>query len=392
MAKFSTAYLKTLVPRSTPYYVTEDGSPGFKLRVMASGSLSFYYVSKVRGASQSCVLGRYPTMTIASARAAYRALKDELLSNKIEVNNMNRLSKGVDSVETAITRYEETVLPLLREKTQADYRGQLKFLRMFFSENNYLDAPINTVFTRVILRPYIKELSLRYPTTAKHRSVVLNRIMEPYLDMGTITEDPLARLRILGASKPRQRFLNKEELGSLFKAMKTSQAHPATLRTLRIQLLTGLRPGEVCKLQGKNIVDDAISLLGVETKSNRHLVLPLSRTAHGLLQDASEPLGKTQFLMSTDRRYRKRLSLSAVEKCLARLCICIGIPHTTPHDLRRTVATHLGAMKYSNDVIDAVLNHAPVGVTQRHYNHYEYMEEKVAAMRDVEELMTSLGL
>jgi integrase len=49
-------------------------------------------------------------------------------------------------------------------------------------------------------------------------------------------------------------------------------------------------------------------------------------------------------------------------------------------------------MKHSNDVIDAVLNHAPVGVTQRHYNHYEYMEEKVAAMKDIEELMTSLGL
>ena len=212
MAKFTTAYIKTLTPRSAPYYVAEDGSPGFKLRVMASGSLSFYYISKAEGATQSCVLGRYPSMTIASARTAYRALKDDLLSNKREVTNMNRLSKGVDSVETAITRYEETVLPLLREKTQTGYRVQLKFLRVFFSENNYLDAPVNTVFTRVILLPYIKDLALRHPTTAKDRSVVLNRVMESYLDMGVIIEDPLARLKIKGACKPRQRFLDKEEL------------------------------------------------------------------------------------------------------------------------------------------------------------------------------------
>ena len=392
MAKFTAAYIKTLSPRSKPYYVTENGSPGFKLRIQTSGTLSFYFITKTGGPTQTHSLGRYPEVTVASARQSYRELKNQSLSKKIEITRTNRLLNDVDSVDRAITRYEENVLPLLREKTQTDYRSQLKFLRVFFSENSYLTSPVSDVFTRVILRPYIKDLALKHPTTAKHRAVVLNRIMEPYLDMGVITEDPLARLKIRGACKPRQRFLDKEELRSLFTVMKTSQAHPSTLKTLRIQLLTGLRPGEVCKLQGKNIVDGAIRLMGIETKSNRQFSLPLSSVAQRLLCDASEHLGKTQYLMSTDRRYRKKLSLGTVEQCLERLCLRGGIPHTTPHDLRRTVATHLGAMKYSNDVIDAVLNHAPIGVTQRHYNHYDNMEEKVAAMRDVEELMTSLGL
>jgi Plasmid encoded RepA protein/Phage integrase family len=39
------------------------------------------------------------------------------------------------------------------------------------------------------------------------------------------------------------------------------------------------------------------------------------------------------------------------------------------HDLRRTVATWLGEAGIAAEVIERVLNHAPQGVTDRHYNH-----------------------
>lgn len=392
MAKFTAAYIKTLAPRLTPYFVTETDSPGFKLRVLPSGTLSFYFISKSESLKQSIILGRYPEVSIASAREIYRSLRDKSLSTKRDIDSMNLLSNGVDSVETAIRRYEQTALTSLREKTQLDYRGHIKFLRKFFLETNSSTSAINVVFTRANLRPYIKEIALRHPTTAKQRAVVLNRIMDPYLDSGVILEDPLTRLNIKGACKPRQRFLDKEELRLLFAAMVTSQAHPSTLKAIRLQLLTGLRPGEVCRLQRKNIVGASISLLGSETKSKQPLMLPLSSVALSLLQELTEPTGKSQYLLSTDRRFRHQLSLATVEQCLERLCVRSGIPHATPHDLRRTVATHLGALKHNSAVIDAVLNHAPVGVTQRHYNHYDHAEEKALAMGAVEDLMTSLGL
>ena len=46
-----------------------------------------------------------------------------------------------------------------------------------------------------------------------------------------------------------------------------------------------------------------------------------------------------------------------------------------PHDLRRTGATHLAEIGYSDEVIGAVLNHARPGVTSI-YNRYRYDKEK----------------
>ena len=44
------------------------------------------------------------------------------------------------------------------------------------------------------------------------------------------------------------------------------------------------------------------------------------------------------------------------------------------HDLRRTVATHLGEMEYPDEVIERILNHAPRSTAGRHYNHAKHME------------------
>jgi integrase len=41
----------------------------------------------------------------------------------------------------------------------------------------------------------------------------------------------------------------------------------------------------------------------------------------------------------------------------------------TAHDLRRTVATGLGELGVSGDVVGLVLNHTKPGVTGRHYDH-----------------------
>ena len=44
-------------------------------------------------------------------------------------------------------------------------------------------------------------------------------------------------------------------------------------------------------------------------------------------------------------------------------------------DLRRTVATRLGELGFSETVIGRVLNHAKYSVTGKHYNQYAYLDE-----------------
>lgn len=50
-----------------------------------------------------------------------------------------------------------------------------------------------------------------------------------------------------------------------------------------------------------------------------------------------------------------------------------GIAPFNTHDLRRTVATQLGEMEISDELIGRVLNHAPRTVSGLHYNHAKYL-------------------
>ena len=50
------------------------------------------------------------------------------------------------------------------------------------------------------------------------------------------------------------------------------------------------------------------------------------------------------------------------------------------HDLRRTVASRLAGLGFSEAVIGRILNHARSGVTATVYNQYDYLDEKRRAL------------
>jgi len=58
----------------------------------------------------------------------------------------------------------------------------------------------------------------------------------------------------------------------------------------------------------------------------------------------------------------------------------LAIPRFSPHDLRRTVDTGLARLGVPEDVQKRVLNHAPQGVTAKHYNRHGYETEKRLAL------------
>jgi integrase len=52
----------------------------------------------------------------------------------------------------------------------------------------------------------------------------------------------------------------------------------------------------------------------------------------------------------------------------------------SPHDLRRTTATRLAALRIPQEDRDAVLGHVSPGVGKRHYDHYGREREVRAAL------------
>jgi intergrase/recombinase len=53
----------------------------------------------------------------------------------------------------------------------------------------------------------------------------------------------------------------------------------------------------------------------------------------------------------------------------------------TPRDIRRTVKTLMGKAGITKEMRDRIQNHAVSDVSGKHYDQYEYMPEKRAAMK-----------
>jgi hypothetical protein len=60
---------------------------------------------------------------------------------------------------------------------------------------------------------------------------------------------------------------------------------------------------------------------------------------------------------------------------------CMGIPHWTLHDLRRTAATGMALLNVPPHVVDKVQNHVPATIrgVAAIYNRYEYLDVRRGA-------------
>jgi len=53
----------------------------------------------------------------------------------------------------------------------------------------------------------------------------------------------------------------------------------------------------------------------------------------------------------------------------------------TPHDLRRTFRTRLPQLGVPADIRDRLMNHIPTDVGTKHYDRYQYLDEKRGALK-----------
>ena len=70
---------------------------------------------------------------------------------------------------------------------------------------------------------------------------------------------------------------------------------------------------------------------------------------------------------------------TALARAVRRNDAIYGLEHFTPHDLRRTAASHMTGMGISRLVVSKILNHAESGVTAV-YDRHSYDNEKREAL------------
>lgn len=190
------------------------------------------------------------------------------------------------------------------------------------------------------------------------------------------------------AEKPRDRFLNDDELRLFWKATEGDKLFGGLFRLLA---LTGQRRDEVRSMNwGELDLEERLwTLPASRAKNNREHIIPLADAAVEILRAQPRIKGKAGLVFTTNgqtpvsgiSRAKKRLDEKMLELARER-DPDTTIPPWVTHDLRRTVASGMAKLGIALPAIEKVLNHSSgsfggiVGV----YQHHDFADEKRTAL------------
>lgn len=187
-----------------------------------------------------------------------------------------------------------------------------------------------------------------------------------------------------------QRFLEVDEIRALIKWIdsyqpaKGKRAIPnSTLQCVKLALIVGQRVTEIATLHTSQYNRLRGCLEWDDTKNERAHVLPLPKQARAIL-DALEPNEHGWFFPAYFDP-SKSIGFNRLQQVTRAYVLKTKCTPFAPRDFRRTFKTLGGFAGISKTDRDRLQNHVFGDISSRHYDRYDYFEEKCAAIRKWEE-------
>ena len=356
------------LPASGTVDYFDRGYPSFALRVGYGGAKTWVFMYRVGGRLKRMTLGRYPAMTLAEAREAWRDARNSVAlgHDPAKVRNRNAPSTVFAEVVDDWFKRDQS-----KNRTAASVRRAI--------DADVLPAwahrQVADIGRRDILDLIDGIVDRGSPTMARRVHAYLHRFFNWCVGRGVIDVNPMANLPKPGREISRERVLTDDELIAIWDAsdILSFPFGPA----IRMLILTGARRSEVGGLRWDEISGDVITLGGSRTKSGTPHTIPLSTTAVAIVQGLPRLAG-SDFVFTVNGRK----PAFGWANAKSRLDKSASIGPWRIHDLRRTVATGLQKLGVGLQVVESILGHVGgsragvVGIYQRH----TYDTEKRAAL------------
>lgn len=423
-------FIESMKPRATRYELSDPVTPGLILRVHPSGVKSFRWY--VRSLERVVVLGPWafsetPShLTLSQAKWWLDRLKTARVAGEAELNAVvgelnNQLApRPADGDDRLLFRkvadefYEDDIRTNRKRPEQAR-RILDKDILPVIGARSLLS--ITTLDCRDVVRRTVDR------GAATHAGRVLSLLKQLFnwaQSNGFTDRNPAAPLRPrhLGVvENVCDRCLDTKEIALFWAALDDAlnanrpEAHklrPATAAALKLLLLTGVRTGELLKAQWKNVdlggatwtipVADQ-KLTKEQERRAKPFMVPLSPTAVALFQelraiadavqaarqdDEEEEALELPWVMTSPDSADGHYTDKSLTKAMSRLFkppISLELPggEATPHDLRRTMRTHLGKLRVPLHVVERCLNHSLGRIVQT-YDVGDYLDERREAL------------
>ncbi len=216
------------------------------------------------------------------------------------------------------------------------------------------------------------------PVLANRVQSLVSVVFSFAVDSDLIDANPCTRLRKRGEETPGERVLSDPEIRLFWHKVVEPPATPQTGLGLRLALLTGVRVGEVAGIEPRELehLDDSAKAVWTipanRTKNGRDHAVPLAPMALEIVRELA-PVAPGTYAAAMKRIADRLPGDEPAHKTWQD-------EPPTPHDLRRTFRTRLPQLGVPADIRDRLMNHIPTDVGTKHYDRYQYLDEKRAAL------------
>jgi integrase len=386
-------------PEGKLYDVWDAVVPGLGCRVSDSGRRTFVLVTRYPGSRNPTrrALGEYGELTLEKARAKARDWLELIRagSDPRDQEERQRLTEQRKRANTFAALAED----FIKDKLSTERKGrevERDIRREFIPA--WGGRPVIEIMASDV-RAVIKSVKDRGAPYQAHNLLTTARrlfawaIDQQVYGMETSPCDRLKPKSIIGEREPRKRILSDDELRAFWRA--TARLPYPYAEICRMLLLTGQRHSEVAGAHWGEF-DPELKLWSVgeeRFKSDAPHMVPLSDDVRAILKGLPRFRKGSHLFSTTFGEKPTVISDKAKEKLDRRMLRTlramvrrrgddpahVELKPWIIHDLRRTLRTHLSALRIPDHIAEMVIGHGRQGL-QRVYDQHRYLDEMREAL------------
>jgi len=382
--RFTKAALAALppAPSGKRTYVRDTRVPDLYLSITPTGAKSFMVYKWGAGRPQRVTLGRFNpdrpgSMTIDQARRKAPRVVVKVQEGRY-ISAEKRAARQAPTVRDLAVEYIERWAKPRKRTWKEDERVLEKDVLPKWGRRKAGEISRHDVITLVD-----RIADRGAPIQANRTLACVRKMFNFAIERGLIEGSPCVQVKAPGEERRRDRVLTEDEIKAVWSALdekaKDLAMDPRIRMMLRLELMTAQRPGEVRAMQWDEIANDVWTIPAEKSKNGLPHRVPLCGLAVEILERARVISDGCEHVFPSPSG-DKPMPITSISQSVRKNLKALGTSTPwTPHDLRRTAASHMTGIGIPRLVVGRILNHAERGVTAT-YDRHSYDQEKRRAL------------
>ncbi len=370
----------TLPAGKAEILIFDDDLKGFGLRIRAGGKRTWLAQYRLGDKQRRLTLGTIETLDPDEARKRARAaLAQVSLGDDPAVAKVEKVKAQAVTIRSTLPGFFAYAEPRQRP---SHFDGTKRYMEQHWGP--LLDLPLKAIDRARVAARLVEIAKASGPYAGNRARAALSSYFSWAIGAGIADANPTIGTHKSVEEVARDRVLSAAELRLIWR----NAGEGDFGRILRLLMLTGARRDEIAGMSWDELSGSTLTIPGTRTKNRRPLVLDLPPAALAVLAEVPRRAGRPLLFGSGAGGF------SGFGKALAGLAARIGadlreagapkadLAPWRIHDIRRSVATHLGDLGVQPHVIEALLNHVSgsKGGVAGVYNRSAYRDEVKAAL------------